>query len=645
MSRNNSNGGSSQPSETSKTLDDDNAASGASRTTSSHYAAVQGRRRYSTFNSDDGDVPVSRIRAHTMIQPQDRRPSVNRSRNRTYSTYSTGAATRHNGFNGITCNSSIGSSTTLLPGAAFAAKLPSRYRTYSTTSSRYRNIGDPRYGEQDNTETTKLIDNYEECEISNEDNVRVELKKSLTLLDGIGVIVGIMIGAGIFVSPKGVVQYSGSVGMALVVWAVSGLLSLVGAICYAELGTMIPKSGGDYIYIYEAFGGLPGFLYIWGSLVIIQPTGNTVMALAFANYIIEPLFKGTQVPEVAISLIALLVILFLTYLNSVSIRGSLKVQDMLGLTKVGALLTIIGVGAWHLGQGNTHNFDNAFHGTNWNVFSLATAFYQGLFSFAGWNCLNFVVEELIDPYKNLPRAILISMPVICSIYFFTNVAYFAVLTKEEIMSSDAVAVSFGSSTLGVMSWTMPLFVACATFSSLNGCVFSGSRLLYASAREGHLPEPLSLISIKYFTPIPALIVMLMTTMLYMITSDIQVLINLVSFAESLFITASIAALLWLRYKQPDRPRPIKVWIVFPVLFFLICLFLDIFPVFERPQELCTAYAMVLSGIPVYYIGMKTKNSNACNGILSRLTRVCQILVEGMPEDSSIQEENGQFNES
>ncbi|XP_022255693.1 putative L-type amino acid transporter 1-like protein MLAS [Limulus polyphemus] len=136
----------------------------------------------------------------------------------------------------------------------------------------------------------------------------VELKKELGLLNGIAIIVGIIVGSGIFVSPRGVLQEAGSVGMALVVWIACGLISMLGALCYAELGTSIPKSGGDYAYIYEAFGPLPAFLFLWVALLIIMPTGNAIAALTFANYILEPFFPGCTPPPNGVRLIAAVVI-------------------------------------------------------------------------------------------------------------------------------------------------------------------------------------------------------------------------------------------------------------------------------------------------------------------------------------------------
>nr|XP_012147235.1 PREDICTED: large neutral amino acids transporter small subunit 2-like [Megachile rotundata] len=139
---------------------------------------------------------------------------------------------------------------------------------------------------------------------TDDDTEAVKLKKELGLLDGVAIIVGIIVGAGIFVSPKGVLLNSGSVGQALIVWVFSGVLSLIGALCYAELGTMIPKSGGDYAYISDAFGPLPAFLYLWVALFILVPTGNAITALTFAQYILQPVWPGCVPPYAAVRLLA-----------------------------------------------------------------------------------------------------------------------------------------------------------------------------------------------------------------------------------------------------------------------------------------------------------------------------------------------------
>ncbi|XP_051154060.1 large neutral amino acids transporter small subunit 2 [Leptopilina boulardi] len=429
----------------------------------------------------------------------------------------------------------------------------------------------------------------------------IKLQKEIGLMDGVAIIVGIIVGSGIFVSPKGVLINSESVGLALIVWISSGVLSLVGALCYAELGTMIPKSGGDYAYINDAFGPLPAFLYVWVALFILVPTGNAITALTFAQYILQPLWPGCDPPRDAIRLLAAVVTCFLTAVNCYNVKWATRVQSIFTGTKIFALIIIMVAGLWWLCLGHTENFRSPMSDSNTNPASIALAMYSGLFSYSGWNYLNYVTEELKDPYRNLPRAICISLPLVTVIYVFANVAYFVVLTQDEILSSNAVGVTFGDKLLGPMAWLMPFFVACSTFGALNGAIFASSRLFFVGARNGHLPTAISLINVKNLTPMPSLIFICIITLALLLINDVYALINYVSFVESLFIAMSVSGLLWLRYKKPDLHRPIKVSIILPILFFIICVFLVILPCFTRPWEVSCGLIFITLGIPIYII--------------------------------------------
>ncbi|XP_011178645.1 Y+L amino acid transporter 2 [Zeugodacus cucurbitae] len=429
----------------------------------------------------------------------------------------------------------------------------------------------------------------------------VKLKKQIGLLDGVAIIVGVIVGAGIFVSPRGVLEYSGSIGQSLIVWILCGALSMVGALCYAELGTMIPKSGGDYAYIGTAFGPLPAFLYLWVALLVLVPTGNAITALTFAQYLLQPFWQSCSAPVVAIQLLAAVMTCILTVINCYNVRWVTRVTDIFTGTKVFALLVIVAAGAWYLFAGNTEQWEEPMRGTYTKPGMIALAFYNGLFSYSGWNYLNFVTEELKDPYRNLPRAICISMPVVTLIYVVTNIAYFSVLTPEVIITSSAVAVTFGDKLLGFMSWLMPLFVACSTFGSLNGAIFASSRLFFVGARNGHLPAAISLINVNCLTPVPSLIFLCVITLVMLLNRNVYSLINYVSYVEALFTLLSVSGLLWLRYKQPKTERPIRVNLVLPVLYLLICLFLVISSVLESPVEVGIGTVIILSGIPIYYL--------------------------------------------
>ncbi|KAL1124282.1 hypothetical protein AAG570_002051 [Ranatra chinensis] len=297
----------------------------------------------------------------------------------------------------------------------------------------------------------------------------------------------------------------------------------------------------------------------------------------------------------------------LTVINCYNVKWATRVQDVFTATKILALAVIILAGFWVLVSGGDHHFRSPMDNTITEPGYIALAFYSGLFSYSGWNYLNFVTEELKDPYRNLPRAICISLPLVTIVYVLTNVAYFAALSRDEILASNAVAVTFGDKLLGMMSWTMPVFVACSTFGALNGAIFASSRLFFVGARHGHLPKAIALINVDKFTPMPSLIFLCIVTLVLLFIEDVYVLINYVSFVEALFILLSVSGLLWLRYRDPDAKRPIKVNIILPIIFFIICTFLVTLPCYVSPWEVGVGIIIILSGIPFYLVFIYWKN--------------------------------------
>jgi len=436
----------------------------------------------------------------------------------------------------------------------------------------------------------------------------VHLKKELGLLEGVAIIIGIIIGSGIFISPKGVLQEAGSIGLSLVVWVVCGLLSMLGALCYAELGTSIPKSGSDYAYIMEAFGPFPAFLYLWDANFVFVPTTNAIMALTVAQYLVQPFFGEGELPKEALSLIAAVFISGLTWLNCYSMKITTRLQNLFMVTKVLALTLVVIVGIVALFQGGYKNFDNAFAYSETEPGKICLAFYSGIYSYAGWNYLNFMTEELKNPFVNLPRAIYLSLPVVTFLYILANVSYLAVLTPTQMLASNAIAVTFAEKS--VASWAgvvMTILVGISAAGSLSGHIMTSSRLCYVGARHGHIPNCLSLVTIDTYTPKPALIFLGALSLIYLCTSDIYVLINYASFVESSFILLSIASLLWLRWKQPDMPRPIRVTILIPIAFFVICSFLVLMPFYVEPVVIGMGLLITVLGIPVYLVGVMWKN--------------------------------------
>ncbi|XP_063226907.1 Y+L amino acid transporter 2 isoform X2 [Bacillus rossius redtenbacheri] len=432
---------------------------------------------------------------------------------------------------------------------------------------------------------------------------KVRMKKQLGLLEGVAIILGIIFGSGIFISPKGVIKEVGSVGLSLVVWVACGLLSMIGALCYAELGTSIPKSGGDYAYIFEAFGALPAFLYLWDAMLIFVPTTNAIMGLTFANYVIQPFFPNCPNPDSAVRLIAAVTICFLTFMNCYDVRQTTKMQNVFMFTKILALVLIIIAGFSYLFLGNTSNFDRPFEGGSSDPGKIAVAIYSGIFSYSGWNYLNFMTEELKDPYVNLPRAIYISLPLVTLIYVLANVAYLAVLTPVAMLASNAIAVTFADDLLGVFSWVMPLLVALSAFGGLSVHIMTSSRMCFVGARYGHFPAMLSHINMQRFTPTPSLVFLNVLSLVMLCTSDVHVLITYSSFVESFFIMLSVTGILWLRYKRPHMTRPIRVSLWIPVVFVVVCAFLVFVPCYYVPYEVGMGVLITLSGVPAFFLGV------------------------------------------
>ncbi|XP_044532823.1 large neutral amino acids transporter small subunit 2-like [Gracilinanus agilis] len=475
----------------------------------------------------------------------------------------------------------------------------------------------------------------------------VALKKEIGLVSACGIIIGNIIGSGIFVSPKGVLENAGSVGLALIVWIVTGLITAVGALCYAELGVTIPKSGGDYSYVKDIFGGLAGFLRLWIALLVIYPTNQAVIALTFSSYVLQPLFPICFPPESGLRLLAGVCLLLLTWINCASVRWATRVQDIFTAGKLLALALIIVMGVIQITKGHyywlepEHAFENF---QKPDIGLIALAFLQGSFAYAGWNFLNYVTEELVDPCKNLPRAIFISIPLVTFVYVFANIAYVTAMSPQELLASNAVAVTFGEKLLGVVAWIMPISVALSTFGGVNGSLFTSSRLFFAGAREGHLPSVLAMIHVKRRTPIPALLFTCISTLLMLVTSDIYTLINYVGFINYLFYGITIAGQIVLRWKQPLIQRPIKINLLFPVIYLLFWAFLLVFSLWSEPVVCGMGLAIMVTGVPVYFLGVSWQQKPQCfNDFVASLTlviqKLCGVVYPQMDENPSREEES------
>lgn len=225
----------------------------------------------------------------------------------------------------------------------------------------------------------------------------LKLKRELGLLGAVSLIVGTAVGSGIFMTPQTVIGSIGSPGASLVIWACCGLLAILASFCYAELGTVIRESGGEYVYILRTSGSVLAFLFIFSSVLFVRPASIAGIALSFAQYVVVPFYGDCPPPVVVVKCVAAAAILTLASVNCLKVRFAISVQVFFMIAKVMALAVITIGGVVMLIKGHTENFENSFENTNVGIHSIGTAFYQGLWSYDGWNNLNSVTEELKRP--------------------------------------------------------------------------------------------------------------------------------------------------------------------------------------------------------------------------------------------------------
>ncbi|KAG9268811.1 b(0,+)-type amino acid transporter 1 isoform X1 [Astyanax mexicanus] len=465
---------------------------------------------------------------------------------------------------------------------------------------------------------------------------KLNLKREVGLIGAVSLVAGTMIGSGIFMSPQFVQANIGSPGASLIIWSVCGLIALGAALSYAELGTIYKESGGDFIYILRIYGPFPAFLVAYTFMIVVRPSGISAIALSFAEYAVAPFYPGCTPPTLVVKCIAVACILVVAIANIMNVRFTMAVQVVFLVAKVVALIVIVIGGIVKMAQGSMESLsstDIAFEGTNLGVSTIGMALYQGLWSYAGWYNLNFVTEEVKKPEVNLPRALMIAIPMVTVLYLLVNVSYLAVMTPRELAVSSAVAVTWGNKVLGGWGWVMSVAAALSSFGSLNGSFFSGGRVCFVAAREGHMPDILAMAHVRRLTPSPALIFTTVISLIVLIPGDFEGIVNFFSFTAWFFYGVTLSGLLYLKIKKRDLPRSYTVPIIIPFLVLLAAVFLVLAPIIDNPQiEYLYVTLFILSGVLIYVPFIHYK---LCPGFLNKLTVFLQLFLEVAPADKNL----------
>ncbi|KAK2585743.1 hypothetical protein KPH14_010354 [Odynerus spinipes] len=465
---------------------------------------------------------------------------------------------------------------------------------------------------------------------------KVALKRELGLFSAVSIILAVMIGSGIFVSPTSALERSGSVGLCLIVWVTCGLLSLLGALAFAELSTVVPRSGAEYAYFMEAYGPLhryagqiPAFICSWVYVMLLRPAEVAVVILTFAEYGVQPFsyYLDSLSPEAMIRLkrlIAILALGLITFTNLTSVKLYVKVQNALMVCKVLACFLVIGGGIWWLSTGHLDLLKDPFHGTTTSPGNIALAFYSGLWAYDGWSSAAIVTEEIQRPEVNILRSILIAVPTITILYVTMNLMYMATLTISEMASAPAVAVLWAERVLPRwLGFAIPLGVAFSTFGCGLSIQFSVSRLCYVAGREGHVPRVFSYVHMEKMTPAAAVAFQGILSLICLLVGNIIALIEFASFLTWVFYGFAMVALIIMRKTKPDAPRPYAVPIVIPWLVLFIAIFLAVAPIIHEPSpKYLFAVGFILCGILVYHVYVYKKRRSK---LLAKVTYLIQAL--------------------
>ncbi len=440
-----------------------------------------------------------------------------------------------------------------------------------------------------------------------------ELQRSLGFSHAFVFIVGILFGSGIFISPGLVANQTSNMGMAIAVWMISGIPCLFGALCYCELSCMYGKTGGQYIYLHEAYGKVVGFVCVWTQMMVITPVGMAVLSMAIGDHIIQPFYDINSSTGIWLTkMVAIIAVTISTVINCASTTFIGRLQIWFTVVQTLSVVFLVILGVWQVAIGNTANYVTMFdNSSNFEIGSFGLALYNGLWGYEGWGLTVAVSEELKDLERNLWLSIVTGIPFVIFCYVLVNLALMSVLTRGQMASSETVATTFVEKILGKkVALVIPFAVAFCAFGSINASTFMLARMLLSAAREGQLPYALSFIHNKRRTPIPAVLTFFVISLIWLLIPgiDMQALIAIFSLAIWTLYFLAIFSVIVMRYRKPEVNRPFKVWLMNPIFTSLVALFLVIIPFVKRPIQSLICLLIQLTALPVYYIFIKKFDS-------------------------------------
>ena len=446
-----------------------------------------------------------------------------------------------------------------------------------------------------------------------------QLARDLGVGAATAIVVGTIIGSGIFLVPAEMTQAVGSAKLVYLAWIVGGLLSFAGALTYAELGAMKPQSGGEYVYVRDAYGPLWGFLYGWTWFLIAKPASIATITTGIVR-ILGPFpafsFFSTEFLHAPIALnygqlAAILAAILISVLNYLGVKKAGEFQLIFTILKVAIILGIIAI-CFSASQGTWHNFAGDFVGAKGGIAGFFAALVAALWAYDGWNDLNMVAEEVRQPERNIPIALIAGVAIVGALYILVNAAVQYVLPVDTIAisqrpASDAIAVVLGPLGASIVSAGMAL----SMFVTLNGTIMSGARVPFAVARDGYFFRALADVHPRFHTPSGAIVVQCVLAILLLLGGgNFRQFFSLAIFAEWLFYMISGSTVFVFRKRDPNARRPYHVWgyPVVPALFVAASAVLLYYTFTDNLRNSSLGLLVIAAGIPVfYYFSRKRKD--------------------------------------
>jgi len=426
-----------------------------------------------------------------------------------------------------------------------------------------------------------------------------DLPRKLSLFDGSALLVGTVIGSGIFVVPSLIAQRVPEPGLVIGIWLFSGLLVLCGALTLAELGTMLPQSGGLYVYMREAYGPFWAFLYGWTIMLVVIPGSIAALTSAFLLYL--KYFVPLSPPAEKSLGIALL--LGLAFINTRGVKQGAGVQNVFTLLKVAGLVSLVAL-ALATQQGSVSHFQPLLpeRFTPGLLSSVGVAMISTLFAYDGWHFVGFVAGEIREPQRTVPRSIILGVFIVISIYLAVNLAYIFVLGQERIAASERVAADAMSAMIGPTgAMLITLAILCSTFGAISANVLAGPRVLFAMARDGTLFKRLADTHPRHETPANAIWALAIWAGVLTLTGGYEHLITMSQFANWIFFTMVVLSVVVLRRKHPEWDRPYRV-VGYPftvLVFSVVSTAFVVNTLIESARSSLIGLGLLALGVPVY----------------------------------------------